>query len=342
VQLQNKNLMKWSFALPMTVVAFSGIVACGAPAQRESQDDSASSALINAPEDSGHLFSVGVCGGSPNQDPNAGALGVCLVAGRRCTGTLVAPNLILTARHCVDTEQFTDGIPYCDNTFANTPVPDSHVTLSDSTLVGTPDWLDVAETRLPNTNRLCDDDMALLVLKNNVPGSVVKPISVDLGRDLAKSPPEAITIVGRGVIAQHLDLETGETTYDQAGLKRRILKNIPFVCASDVDETCVVEDYSSPPSNIFKLPKSLALFGIGSASGDSGAGYLEQSSFNAGHPTVIAVDTLGTYAGDGSVNSSIGLRTSLKKDFLRQGAQHAAELGGYPVPVWARDHATQD
>jgi hypothetical protein len=49
-----------------------------------------------------HRFSVGVCTGVLNTNPNLGEVGACLTSGpaSRCTGTLVAPNLVLTARHC--------------------------------------------------------------------------------------------------------------------------------------------------------------------------------------------------------------------------------------------------
>ncbi|HWL84967.1 MAG TPA: trypsin-like serine protease [Polyangiaceae bacterium] len=290
---------------------------------------------MNAPLDSGDTFSVGVCGGVPNQNPDAGTVGACLVHGHRCTGTLIAPNLVLTARHCVDEPVFTNS-NFCQNTWAGNLSPTS-VTLSSSTIEGSPQWLDVREIRVPAGNNNCDDDMALLVLASNVPSSAARPASVDVDRDIALAPPSSITIVGRGAISEYFDADAGTDTVDQAGLERRILRHIPFVCASDTSGTCVVTDTSSPPSNTFALPKSLVQFGPAGAPGDSGSGFLEQCSYAAGKPVVLGVNTLGTYGFDGHPDATIGVRASFQKDFLVTGAHHAASIGGYPVPSWASD-----
>ncbi len=308
-----------------------GGLACSGPSPETTSGQS--TPLLGAPIDSGDTFSVGVCGGVPNQNPDAGAVGACLVAGHRCTGTLVAPNLVLTARHCVDDPVMTSDV-FCNNTWSPTLHPAS-VTLSSSTIEGSPQWLDVREIQVPSTNNNCDDDMALLILANDVPSSAAKPARVDVHTDLAIRPPSAITIVGRGAISDLLDLDAGAEITDKGGFERRILQNIPFVCASDTSGTCVVTDTSSPPSNSFALPKSLVQFGPAGAPGDSGAGYLTQRSYAEGRPTVIGVNTLVTYGLDGRPDASIGLRTSFHRDFLIQGAHHAAELGGYPVPGWA-------
>jgi len=314
---------------------FAGGFACSGPSSNaDSAASSDATPLLGAPIDHGDTFSVGICGAVPNQDPDAGAVGACLAVGHRCTGTLVAPNLVLTARHCIDEPVYTNSV-FCDNTWSPTFSPAS-VTLSNSTITGTPRWLDVREIRIPNGSNNCDDDIALLVLQNNVPRSAARPASVDVHTDIAVTPPEAITIVGRGTISDDYDADSGVETTDEGGLLRRILRNIPFVCASDTSGTCVVIDTTSPPSNTFALPKSLVQFGPAGAPGDSGSGYLDQASYNAGRPKVIGVHTLGTYGYDGHPDATIGVRTSLQKDFLVKGAIHAAQLGGYPVPEWAQ------
>jgi len=322
-----------SFLFSSIILAFAGAAACGGGSTSSNDASSQSSPLLNAPIDKGDTFSVGVCGGVPNQDPNAGAVGACLAVGHRCTGTLVAANLVLTARHCVDEPVYTNAA-FCSNTWSTTISPAS-VTLSPSSIEGSPKWLGVREVRLPKGNNNCDDDMTLLVLEANVPASAAKPASVDVRTDIAEKPPSAITIVGRGAIADYYDIDTGIETYDEGGFERRILQSIPFICASDVSGTCVVVDTSSPPSNTFALPKSLAQFGAAGAPGDSGSGLLARKSYAAGTPMVIGVFTLITYGHDGHPDATIGVRAAFQREFLVEGAIYAAALGGYPVPEWA-------
>ena len=61
----------------------------------------------------------------------------------------------------------------------------------------------------------------------------------------------------------------------------------------------------------------------------------DQASLDANEPKVIGVATLAMPAEDGSLSGSTGLRTSLHKKFLVDGAKAAATKGGYPLPVWA-------
>src|SRR6476619_6188532 len=80
------------------------------------------SALLGAPEDVVHKFSIGVCGQAP-------VGGAC--RSHYCTGTLVAPNLVLTARHCVGT--FTAAQPqFCDTSFAGNIVAATSVFVTSS------------------------------------------------------------------------------------------------------------------------------------------------------------------------------------------------------------------
>jgi uncharacterized protein (TIGR03382 family) len=49
------------------------------------------------------------------------------------------------------------------------------------------------------------------------------------------------------------------------------------------------------------------------------------------------VEVFDTYAQDGGVSGGQAVRTSFQKDFLIAGAQAAATMGAYPLPVWAGD-----
>jgi hypothetical protein len=80
-----------SFALAFTLL---GTMGCSAPSGTDDEDKTTStaSAVVGA-TDTGHPFAVGLCLG-------ASGPGLCTSL---CSGALIAPNLVMTARHCVDT-----------------------------------------------------------------------------------------------------------------------------------------------------------------------------------------------------------------------------------------------
>ncbi len=82
----------------MELAALPG-VGCSSEAQNDALED-LSSPLMGAPEATAHAFAVGVCQGALNTDPAKLSVGTCRSGTAKCYGTLIAPNLVLTARHC--------------------------------------------------------------------------------------------------------------------------------------------------------------------------------------------------------------------------------------------------
>lgn len=309
--------------------------------------DSDSEELIAAPIDQIHKFDVGICAGPLVTDAAVGPVGTCRSGASKCSGTLVGPNLVLTARHCARPSEPDAGVAdpqFCDAHFTEAPLFNGvvRITTSPSLYVGTPKWYDVSEIIVGPTNRLCDDDVALLVLTTPVPHAEARYVGVDTKRNVAHNAPYEAAIVGRGIIALEYQVDangdlTGAPVTDRGDLQRRVAQHIPFLCASDTPFACTTLDHSVSGSHRYFLASSQFLLGPAILSGDSGSGIFDQASATALFPRVIGVGVWGTFGPDGKSNASGGQRLDRHRDWILAGAKKAALLGGYRDLWWTRD-----
>lgn len=230
----------------------------------------------------------------------ASIVGVVNFAGGLCSGSLIAPNLVLTARHCIAASEDDTTAVVCDETTLDTPdsagavfvVPLPHI--SDDPA----DYRAVSAIRTPEgATTLCGSDVALLQL--------TAPLSTPALTPRTESPllaGEPYTAVGYGLDGARTDGGSGV---------RRELDGLRVEC---VGEGCA-ED--SVFANEWRGPK-------GACSGDSGGPALDAEG------RVIGVLSRGKEGCSSNVYADV----FDYGEWLRAAGLVAARAGGYRAPRW--------
>ena len=218
-----------------------------------------------------------------------------------CSGTLIAPNLVLTARHCV--AEIADEYVDCSRSrFGATYRPSSfYISTSPRLFSESTRYVYAEKVLVPfESTDMCGYDIALLQLRENIPAEEATPAEARV--DIPVIPGEVYTAIGYG--------HTGNG--EGSGI-RRFLEGTSVIC----------DGLDCEFSSSFMRDTEWR-GGRGTCQGDSGGGAFDSEG------RVLGALSRGAEVCASSVYSGV----SGWADWIRAKAVNAAADGGYEAAAW--------
>jgi hypothetical protein len=231
-----------------------------------------------------------------------------------CTAALIAPNLVLTARHCVAVvpgDSVTCAAEAARDTNKSTSrfgatYPGYRIGVSADIGVGpNTDWTVAREVLVTEgSDEICGNDVAVVILDSNIDD--VEPMTPRI--DQGAGSDEIFDAVGYGVTGPYSGL---------AG-RRRIREGLEVFCIH-------------PFCPVVQVAESEFVADVGVCQGDSGG---------------PAIDSEGRVFGivsrsGGNCDYPLYGEVAFWKDWLIAAAERASELGDYPLPYWAETGSSE-
>lgn len=255
-----------------------------------------------------HTTSQQIQGGEIDRT-HPGVVGLVMTSGYSvgtCSGSLIAPNLVLTAQHCV-AEIASEYIRCGRTSFGDTRTPRGVFVTTQTYLTNdASDYYEVAEIHTGEKGDVCDNDIALLVLAQNVPDNIATPYVPRIDAPVVRG--EKYTAIGYG--------HTGDGS--GSGV-RRSLEGRWVQCEG---ESCPYQA---------QVESKEFLGSAGTCQGDSGGPALDEEGL-----------VLGALSrGAGQCDSSTYSAVFGWADWMRDIGAAAADRGGYDPHVWVTHGITE-
>lgn len=261
--------------------------------------------LQGATEDAQHHFAVGIKRAT--------------VGSAVCSGVLVAPNLVVTARHCV--ASIDSPIIDCGSSTFGSLMPTAELQVTTSARMDAKAaYLDVAEIIVPSGPEVCGEDIAFLVLDSPV---VIAQYAIP------KLDPLESATQGVPLVAIGHGLDSPNDTHGLSIGVRRIKHGFSVTCMEpdEAVEACAMVGGRFTDTEFL-------VAGAGSCSGDSGSAVYDSRLAEDGEWAAIGILSRGSVE-DSTCVDSVYARFDAWTELFFRAATRAAARGSYGLPDWA-------